>query len=201
MAGDAAYKLMTVEAFLAWDDGSETRYELYGGRMVAMAPATGTHGSVQAALAAHLYMALSQRRPCRPITEAGIARNLDTSDYYVADIAATCAPDRRGGRITEDPFLIVEVLSDSTETKVRTVKLAAYRRLPTVAEIVLLDSRRPFAEVHRRIPGDLWVVDLVIGLDGVVTLESVPLSLPLGTLWEGLDLGDDKEDAPADPPA
>ncbi|MFM2042707.1 MAG: hypothetical protein RLY86_1283 [Pseudomonadota bacterium] len=201
MAGDAAYKLMTVEAFLDWDDGSETRYELYGGRMVAMAPATGTHGSLQMRLGGRMDLALAVRRPCRVIGEAGIARNLDSSDYYVADIAATCAPDRRGGRITEDPFLIAEVLSDSTETKVRTVKLAAYRRLPTVAEIVLLDSRRPFAEVHRRIPGDLWVVDLVIGLEGVLTLESVPLSLPLGTLWEGLDLGDVEEDAPADQPA
>ena len=30
---------MTVPEFLRWDDGTETRYELVGGRPVAMAPA------------------------------------------------------------------------------------------------------------------------------------------------------------------
>ena len=33
-----AEKLMTVAEFLNWDDGTDTRYELINGRLVAMAP-------------------------------------------------------------------------------------------------------------------------------------------------------------------
>jgi len=39
--GRAAEKLMTVDEFLRWDDGTDTRYELVDGQIVAMAPQAG----------------------------------------------------------------------------------------------------------------------------------------------------------------
>lgn len=197
MAGDAVLKRMTVAAFLDWDDGSDTRYELYRGEIVAMAPPTGAHGTLQMALGAHLYNALRDRPPCRPISEAGVAAHLDATDFFVADIAVTCAPDRRGARLTEAPLLIVEILSESTEAKVRKLKLPAYRRIASVSEILLLDSRSPYAEIHRRLDGDRWLVDLVTTADGVLRLDSVPLELRLSELWRGLAVEEPSEEETA----
>jgi Uma2 family endonuclease len=39
---ELAIKPMTLEEFLRWDDGTETRYELVGGIPVAMAPPGGS---------------------------------------------------------------------------------------------------------------------------------------------------------------
>ena len=50
MAG-AARKLWTLDEFLAFDDGTDTRYELIGGEIVAMAPPSGIHGGLVARLA------------------------------------------------------------------------------------------------------------------------------------------------------
>ena len=38
---DLAYRSMTLDEFLRWDDGTDTHYELIGGSPVAMAPPGG----------------------------------------------------------------------------------------------------------------------------------------------------------------
>jgi Uma2 family endonuclease len=43
---EAAEKLMTVAEFLEWDDGTDTRYELVRGRVVAMAPPSARHSVI-----------------------------------------------------------------------------------------------------------------------------------------------------------
>ena len=45
--GDLAAKCMTLAEFLAWDDGTDTAYELVGGAPRAMAPARPRHGLIQ----------------------------------------------------------------------------------------------------------------------------------------------------------
>ncbi len=40
---DLAYRAMTLDEFLRWDDGTDTHYELIGGFPVAMAPPAAAH--------------------------------------------------------------------------------------------------------------------------------------------------------------
>src|ERR1051325_8471104 len=49
---------MTVEEFLRWDDGTDTRYELIDGYVVAMAPPASAHGRLAARLAGAIDTAL-----------------------------------------------------------------------------------------------------------------------------------------------
>jgi Uma2 family endonuclease len=67
-----AEKLMTVAEFLAWDDGTEKRYELVDGRPVAMNPPGGPHRTIAANATALLSVTLRDRLPCRPEQEASI---------------------------------------------------------------------------------------------------------------------------------
>ena len=55
---------MTLDEFLHWDDGTETRYELIGGFPVAMAPQAEKHIVFSSSrLATRIEAALSERRP------------------------------------------------------------------------------------------------------------------------------------------
>ena len=45
---------MSLAAFLEWDDGTDTRYELIDGRPRAMVPPTLAHGTIVANLARHI---------------------------------------------------------------------------------------------------------------------------------------------------
>ena len=43
---EPARRLWTLDEFLAFDDGTDTRYELFDGQIFAMAPATDVHGAL-----------------------------------------------------------------------------------------------------------------------------------------------------------
>jgi Uma2 family endonuclease len=180
---------MTLDEFLRWDEGTDTRYELIGGIPVAMAPLAEAHSMLAVHLVSRIDAVLSARRPCRALIEAGITRPDRADTYFVADIAATCAPIEPGRQATEDPFLIVEILSPSTERDDRRVKLPAYRQIETVQEILLVSSDDAYAEIHRR-AGSQWITEILRVGEAVLSLASVPVEIRLSNLYEGIALGD-----------
>jgi Putative restriction endonuclease len=117
-------RAMTADEFMAWDDGTDTRYELVGGMVVAMTPPTYAHGIIVGNAYAAVRVALEARAPCQAAVEAGI--RLDQANQYKADVAASCA-DPVGALYVPDPFLIVEVLSESTWRDDIGSKLRSYR--------------------------------------------------------------------------
>src|SRR5262249_21712069 len=135
---ELAVKPMTLEEFLHWDDGTQTHYELIGGLPVAMAPPAEAHRILAVRLVTRIDTALAERRPCNAQIEAGVIRPDYADTYLEADIAATCEGNEPGRQAIRDPFLIVEILSPSTERHDRRVKLPAYRQISTVQEIVLI---------------------------------------------------------------
>jgi Uma2 family endonuclease len=137
---EAAVKRMTVSEFLRWEDGTDTRYELRDGVVVAMAPPATAHGFLAARVCARIGGVLQSRRPCMVQVEASTALPERDDTCYVADLAVTCTPPLRGDQLIRDPLLIVEVLSPTTGLYDRQVKAANYRRIPSVEEILLIDS-------------------------------------------------------------
>ncbi len=178
---------MTLDEFLSWDDGTDARYELIAGWPVAMAPSARADGILCARLAAAIEAGLRSRRPCAAQTKAGIARFDRDDAFYVADIAVTCWSYEPGEQLVKDPLLIVEVLSPGTERHERLTKVPAHRDIETVEEILLIDSETSLAEVLRR-QGEQWITMLVRGRDAVLRLTSVDVALPMGELYDGIEI-------------
>jgi Uma2 family endonuclease len=184
---------MTLAAFLEWDDGTDRRYQLFDGVPIMMAPATEAHGELTAALAIQIGTRL--KRPCRVISEAGITVQGRSDTYYLADLAVTCVPREPGRRMLAEPVLIVEVLSPSTSHIDRLRKLADYRTLPSVREILIAfpDERR--VEVQRR-TADGWRVEDLIG-QASITLDACDGPIPLEALYRDLLPGPAEPEAPS----
>jgi Uma2 family endonuclease len=187
---ELAIKPMTLDEFLRWDDGTETRYELIQGFPVAMAPPAEAHSVLAVRLVTRIDAGLSGRRPCRAQIEAGVVRPNRADSYFVADIAATCAPIEPGRQAIKDPFLIVEILSPSTERHDRRVKLPAYRQISTVQEIALIASDGLYAELHRR-SGAQWVTEILRAREAAIALTSVGIEIPMSELYDGITFGED----------
>jgi Uma2 family endonuclease len=186
---EPAIKPMTLDEFLQWDDGTETHYELIGGSPVAMAPPAEVHRALAIRLGSRIEAALSRRRPCNAQLEAGVIRPDRADTYFEADIAATCTPIESGRQAIEDPFLIVEILSPSTERHDRRIKLPVYRQIATVQEILFIASDGFYAELHRR-SGAQWITEILRGADARLALTSVDIEFALGDLYEGIALAD-----------
>ena len=186
---EAAFGHMTVEEFLLWEDGTDTRYELIGGVPVAMAPPARAHGMLCARLGGAIDVALRPRRPCVVQTEAGLARSHRDDTCWVADLVVTCDPHHRGEQVVERPILIVEILSPGTERHDRHTKLPAYRQIGSVEEILLIDSEEAYAEILRR-SGESWVTELVQGLGANLRLASVDLEIAMAQLYDGIEIAE-----------
>lgn len=189
---ELSIKPMTLDEFVRWDDGTETHYELIGGFPVAMAPPAEVHRVLAVRLVTRIDGALAARRPCNAQIEAGVIRPDRADTYFEADIAASCAAIEPGRQAIKDPFLIVEILSPSTDRHDRRVKLPVYRQIETVQEILLVASDERYAELHRR-AGMQWITEILRGGESVLALASVGIEIPLAELYDGIGLGEDGE--------
>ena len=70
---EPAVRRMTLEEFLRWDDGTDTRYELMDGFPVAMAPPAEAHRILALRLGSRIDAALAGRRPCNAQFELRIS--------------------------------------------------------------------------------------------------------------------------------
>ncbi|MGH6944119.1 MAG: Uma2 family endonuclease [Geminicoccaceae bacterium] len=170
---------MSLAEFLEWDDGTDARYELVDGHLVAMAPPRDAHGTIAINLGAALAQAL--RPPCRAVGNAGIVRPNHADSYYVADLAVTCDRPANQRPFLPEPRLVVEILSRSTAAHDRGRKGADYRTIPSVQEILFVSSEDRRVELWRR-EGKRWVIEDFIG-EASIRLESGGAEIPLSTIY------------------
>ncbi|WP_448202557.1 Uma2 family endonuclease [Azospirillum sp. sgz302134] len=194
---ELAYKRMTVDDFLVWEDGTDTRYELIDGVPFAMAPTYAAHQIIAVNVAVALTETLRKRPPCHVRSEAGILKPNSFRNYFQADLAVTCTPHRQGQYAVPDPVVIVEILSRSTEDHDRKVKLPVYRAIPSVMEVVLVHADMLFVEVHRRLDATRWQVDLLVEAEDALRLDSVGFEAPVAALYANVDLPEGEPPAEA----
>lgn len=178
---------MTLDEFLVWDDGTDTRYELVDGGVVAMTPPAARHSRVSNNLGRAIGNRLGQ--PCQAYNEVGILIADADDTYFQADVAVSCSPLAGDAPYIPEPVVIVEVLSPSTKKHDHGIKVPLYRTLPSVQEIVLVSTASMEAEVWHRAQ-DGWAVTELAGADAVLRLESVDAEMTLAEVFEGLDFGD-----------
>jgi Uma2 family endonuclease len=173
-----AAKRMTLAAFLDWN-GTERGYQLVGGRPVMMAPVSEAHGKLAAALILEIGSRL--KRSYRVISNAGITVESRSGTCYVADLAATRALPVHGLRTVAKPVLIVEVLSPARRNVERVRKLADYRTLSSVQEILVAFHGERRLTLQRRTPEGWQVEDLTA--QASITLGCCEAPIPLDALY------------------
>jgi Uma2 family endonuclease len=181
----------SVEEYLAVDAGGDVKHEYLGGEIVAMAGASPRHNLIASNLTGLLRSAL-ERSPCRVLGSDQRVSAEATGAFVYPDLSVVCSEPRFGAQRPAsllNPVLIVEVLSRSTEDHDRGAKLAHYRRMESVREVVLVEPNERRVEIYRRLDDGRWLITDVVA--GAVSLESVEAELPLDEVYaktEGLPL-------------
>jgi Uma2 family endonuclease len=116
-------------------------------------------------------------------------RRRERSTNVVPDGAVTCDDTDLSKTYIVAPKLVVEVLSAKSVKRDRVDKLDVYREIPLVLEYLMVDSRRVWASVYRRGPGDAWLNVTYRSLDDRIDLLSIDMRLPLAELYRGLEPG------------
>jgi Uma2 family endonuclease len=180
---DTARKRATYAEYIAIANDSEVKYEYVSGEIVAMSGGTIAHGRLIGRAMAMLDRAL-EGKPCVALPSDLRVRIRAADRATYPDIHVVCGDIERDAdddHAVVNPTLIVEVLSDSTEDSDRTEKFAAYRRLKSLREYVLISQRERRVEVYRR-DGRRWHLD-EYGAGERPALESVSIELAVDELY------------------
>lgn len=177
-------RYITVEEYLDREEKALEKSEWIDGRIVAMAGASDNHVTISPNLSFMVTSHLrAHRRPCRYLnSDAKIWIGRRPSFLY-ADGSVACPPNfvnRRQGAI-DNPKVVFEILSPSTEAYDRGDKFMMYATLPSLEQIVLIASNRRQVEVWTRIP-DGWKFERTT--EGKAEVASIALSLDLDELYE-----------------
>lgn len=182
-----AYKLLTVEEFLDCCPNDQRHYQLIDGVIVAMAPPAGRHQIIASRLTAAIVNAVDTNLPgCTTRSQAGIApRGRTGRNHFETDITVTCEQGLGYKGIVAEPLLIVEILSPSTDRDDVYVKLPDYQAIPSVREILYVESERIGAMVYRRQVSSWDTIELN-GLEARLQLETIGLDIALGEIYRGI---------------
>lgn len=187
-------------AYLAWEETQPGRNEYVAGEVFAMVGVRQSHNVATLNLATVLRREL-KGSPCRVFVESVKTRVEAADCFFYPDVVVTCDPrDRLTPEYLSHPLLVVEVLSESTVAFDRGAKFAAYRKLESLRDYVLIDVAAQRVEVFRRNAEDHWVL-YDYGAGERVELASLSLKLDIDELLDDTaELAESPLD-PAVPPA
>jgi len=179
-------RLFTFEEYLAMERSGPLRHEYVAGEIFAMGEPRQAHAIIAMNLAAALHAHLSGR-PCR--TYAGDRRlhfkRRGADIAYYPDVWVGCGETRNAkGELDDEPRLVIEVLSPSTERIDRREKAINYREIASLQEIVLVAQKPASIILYRR--ADRWSPIALDSAEDLLELASVGFALSVGRIYTGV---------------
>jgi Uma2 family endonuclease len=184
----AALTRYTPEEYLALERHAEFRSEYLDGRIIAMTGASPEHLDVVLNVGSELRSRL-RPRGCRVFVNDMRVKVAHGAGYMYPDVVAVCEKAAFLNTMPKtllNPNLIIEVLSNSTESFGRAAKFAAYRAVESLSEYVLIDSRSVSVERYVR-HGEFWMFSAETDLDATIELSSAGCTLPLREIYADVE--------------
>ena len=175
---------LTTDDYLAGELTSQIRHEYVDGEVYAMAGAGEPHNLIALNVASRLRH-LVRGGPCR-VFISDMKLHVKTWDaFYYPDVMVVCDAGDSQTYFKQNPSLVVEVLSPSTESIDRREKMLAYRTLPSLHEYLLIAQDKPHVELYRRADNGNWQL-AALPEGAAVPLECVNASLTLDEVYEDI---------------
>lgn len=179
-------KRYTPEEYLALEEKAEFRSEYENGIITAMAGGTLNHLQITANITEFLGSKI-RKKGCRVLPSEMKVWVENFRKFYYPDVTIVCEKPKfhknRNDSI-ENPKLLIEVLSKSTEAKDRGEKFFAYRSLDSLEEYVLVSQDKYLVETFTKQDDGSWRYLATIGLNSKVYFASLETELSLEEIYD-----------------
>ena len=178
----------TLEEYFLLEKGSERRFEYWEGEIVCMSGGTKQHAIITSNIHGELSARLKGSK-CRAFTDGTPVTTPALPPYRYPDVSVVCGEMQfhsfDGIDALENPTLVIEVLSATTENTDRKQKKEAYQALPSVKEYLLVSQTAHHVTCFSR-HGEFWHREEFSGLDTIIQLASLNCDLALRDIYEGV---------------
>lgn len=175
---------MTVKEFLDWWDAlaGDERFELVDGIVVAMGRDRASHNLAKMRAVNALSDAIAASGvDCTAFVD-GIGVSYNKHNYRIPDAVVHCGSFDLDDAIVENPIIVVEIVSPSSEERDVHAKLHDYFGIASVQHYLIVYVDRRYLVHHRRT--DVGPLETRFLSDGTIDLDPPGIRLGVGDLLE-----------------
>ena len=182
-------KTLSLEEYRNLETIAEVKHEYHDGEIIEMTGGSINHNSILINLIVLLKLALrgtnyrlqsSDLRLWIPQYNRGLYPDL----MIIA--GEPLFSDNRNDEIL-NPCLIIEVLSPFTSSYDRGDKFRYYRSIPQLNQYLLVSQGEILIESYSKTSENHWLLQEYIPARGIISLDSLGISLNLADIYEGID--------------
>ena len=184
MEAVAAQAFFTPEEYLARERKAMTKSEYRNGQIHAMPGASRKHNLITGNTLVELHLQL-RNRECEVYPSDMRVKVSSTGTYTYPDVVVVCDEPRFGDTHFDtllNPTVLIEVLSPSTAAYDRGDKFAAYQKLDSLSEYVLISQDAVRVEHYLRQEQE-WDLTEFRSLADVFSLVSIDCELSLQAIY------------------
>ena len=170
---------LTEKGYLSWERASELKHDFYQGEIFSMAGASERHNLIVSNVIGELRAQL-KKTPCRVYPGDMRLKIRKTGLNTYPDVMVICGK-REFSDDQQDtvlnPDVIIEVLSDSTESYDRGLKFENYRKLSSLKEYIMISQNKQKIEKYFKDENGNWILAESDEESPTITFDSIDCQL------------------------
>ena len=184
---------LTPEEYIEFERKSEERHEYFDGEIFSRTVANRNHCIINGNLGGLLWQNykgdnfdfyLSKMRVFVP----------ETGLYTYPNLVVVCGEPLFQDDVFDtllNPILLIEVLSDSSESYDRGKNFQHYRSIESLREYILVSQDEAQIEKYVKQGDGFWVLSEAFGLDAKIKLNSIDCEIALSEVYDKVNFSDE----------
>ena len=177
---------LSPQEYLVLERKSQIRSEYLDGDMVAMSGGSREHNLIVTNIVGELRAQLKGR--AGEVYPSNMRVKISPTGLYTyPDVVAVCGePQFEDSNVDTlmNPAVVMEVLSDSTESYDRGLKFGHYRKIESLVEYLLVAQDEYRIEQFVRQSEGPWLRSQISGLKGKIELPAIQCSLDMSEIYD-----------------
>jgi len=185
---------MTEIEYLEFERKSDIKHEFVNGRILAMSGAKRNHNVIAWNIGGELRNKL-KGRDCEAYPSDMRVFVPGPRLYTYPDLVVVCGEPKFQDDVLDtllNPVLLIEILSESTESYDRGKKFQQYRSIEGLKEYVLIAQDEARIEKYVRHGDGFWRLSEAVGLDAEIVFESIECPIHLREVYDKVDFEADE---------
>lgn len=183
-------KKITPEEYLEFEKNSELKNEYFDGEIFAMVGAGKNHNIISVNISGELRHKL-KGTSCMNFVGDMRVKVEKIEKYTYPDIVVACEKiefleDELDSLV--NPVVIIEILSNSTESYDRGLKFQHYQLIQSLQEYILVSQYHCQVEKYKRSEKNSWIYTSFNEINHALKIESIKCELPLSEIYHKVDL-------------
>lgn len=185
---------LTPQEYLDLERQSEIKHEYFKGEIFAMSGAKRNHNKISTNIGGLVWQHLKGKN-CESYSSDMRVFVPQTGLYTYPDLVVVCGEPKFQDDVFDtllNPVVLVEVLSDSTESYDRGKKFQHYRSIESLQEYVLVSQNEARIEKYVKHGDGFWLLSEAVGTESEIEFSSIECRISLAEVYDKIDFSDEE---------